>query len=579
MQGGGGGFSGGGMGGGMQGGSMGGGMGMQGGMQGSFSGGGGMGGGMMGGGGMQGGGDFGRGPNPMDGQGRGGMGGMDGGHPEMMGGGGMGMGMQGGGFGMGNKDGMMGSQGQPGLQTQGMFSPSNNGLDNVYKALQRDGTDKGSGPQNDERMQKMMQEMKDKQGGMQNGGMGGGMMQSRGGGMGMGGGMQGVMKDMPGADMMKQMQAGDASSTGQNMNPEMMKKVQMMHESGSRNMQQNRQDGERGNDRKGMSGNQQMNDHGGNDSQNSDADMEKQKKQMNDDALRRGKESMRGLEQGLRMITAQIAKMEKKNITVPTSIKELVASLQKNIDAVKGATEMSDDVQTAIESLMEDGQDLRDIGPRLGLLENWTRMEKEATKRIATLRKQLASGKASAARAKVDVSAFADSIETALKQVEASLAEVKTVATGGDGDADAAMSDMRDSVFEPLMDIEKDVGLVREAANMNRSIARVEKRADMLGKASALLKKRGKDTSALDAVVAEMQGKLSEAKAAMGNGGAGLDREALFELVSDAEALGNNADEEQAKLRGIKNDVERTLSGENNGAAAFLSDILFWFGF
>ncbi len=277
-----------------------------------------------------------------------------------------------------------------------------------------------------------------------------------------------------------------------------------------------------------------------------------------------------GLSQALKNINSQITRLKKKNVQIPPAIQSAIDGAQKDFDTIKNATEVTDEVQAALDNLMDDGQSLRDVGPQLGMLANWPQMEKEANKQIASVQKQLASGKTAAAKANVDVTAIVAEINESITKVQSALAEAKQSVGSADTDPQDFMSSMRDDVLGPLQDLIKQVGVLKDIANVSRAITRVVKHADSLAKSVATLKKAGKDTSALEGLIATIRQNTDEAKQKYTD--PSLDSSEIFDLISAAESAGNDADQALAELRGIKTNLDRTMNGESNGAAAYLSN-------
>lgn len=285
--------------------------------------------------------------------------------------------------------------------------------------------------------------------------------------------------------------------------------------------------------------------------------------------VERARQMARGTERGLKNIARSIARIKKAGGAVPSKYESAVSELTAAIATIKSATERNDELDEAMAVLEEMGEDIREMGPRLGMLEQFPRIVRDATRQAAQARKQLTRSTARAKKAGVDVADIVSSIEVKLAAIDAAIAEAK-----GSQDPEEAMESLRENVFEATEDVRDEMALLENIANGSRIIKDVEKEIKRIEKEGAALKRKKKDTSTLDDIIGEMKAALAEAKEAMKQRGS--DPGELFEAFSDGEALHNDALEELARLRGETTDIDKKfkapdVSRTDLGASVYLS--------
>lgn len=276
------------------------------------------------------------------------------------------------------------------------------------------------------------------------------------------------------------------------------------------------------------------------------------------------KRNLRGMEQGLKMTQKMVDKLTKQGVVVPSEYATLISDLTRALAVVKGATEFNAEVEAAMEIMMERGEELRDVGPRLGALSQWPSTLKQAETQVKRLDTQFARVKKNKAAA-----AYPDLIarvEAAVGTVRSALAQAKSEASGGD--IETAMETLRDGVFEATEDAYDALRVLDNIANMSRMVKQAEKEIARYEKEAAHYTKQKKDTTELRNLIALMKSKLAEVKEVMSSGE--VNHDDLFEVMSAAEEIRNDAEAELQHLRGKPSSAEKPLqssSAERAGAS------------
>lgn len=299
-------------------------------------------------------------------------------------------------------------------------------------------------------------------------------------------------------------------------------------------------------------------DEGGFGGEGEEDDFEAREAEQQQRMLSEMKRNLRGMEQGLKMIKSMADKLTKQGVSIPSEYATLISELTTALGVVKNATEFTDEVEAAMQVIMERGDELRDAGPRLGALSQWPKTLKQAEAQVKRLDAQLTRVKKNKAAA-----AYPDlvvRVEAAVGTVRNALAQARSEASGGD--IEGAMEILRDGVFEATEDAYDALRVLDNIANMSRMVKQAEKEILRYEKEANRYEKQGKDVSALRGLIALMRGKLEEVKAVISSGE--IDHADLFEVMSAAEEIRNDADAELQHLRGKPSASERPL--QNNSA-------------
>lgn len=269
--------------------------------------------------------------------------------------------------------------------------------------------------------------------------------------------------------------------------------------------------------------------------------------------LSRMKQQMKGMERGVSNLGKAIARIKKAGVSVPPEYESTVSELLAAIATVKNATETNDAVDEAMSVIQEKGSDMSELGPKIGMLEQFPRIVKDATKQITQARKMLTKAVAKAQKGGVDVTDIKSSIESKLSALETTISSAKA-----NPDVEEAMDTLREDVFGNMEDLRDEMSILENISNSTKMLKDADKEISRITKAAATLKKQKKDTAELEGLIAEMKKALDDVRAMVQS--KNVDQEELFAAFSNAEQIHNDALDSLAKLRGEKTDTDREFS-------------------
>lgn len=274
-----------------------------------------------------------------------------------------------------------------------------------------------------------------------------------------------------------------------------------------------------------------------------DADFEGREQEEMTRRLAEMKRNLRGMEQGLKQTSRMIERLTKKGVAVPAEYQSLITELTAALSVIKNAEEWTQEVEAAMGVIEEKGDDLRDIGPRLGMLEQWPRMEKQAVSQIARLLKALARAKK--AKGNAQYTALVVKIEGEVGAIKERFAETKELAAGGD--MEAAMETFHD-FFDDINEIHQSIGFLDQLRNMTKMLRDTEREVARFEKSASQLEKQGKNVGTLRGIISEGKEKLAELKALAGKSEA--DPEELFADLDELRQVRRRAVQEFDRLNG-----------------------------
>ncbi len=285
---------------------------------------------------------------------------------------------------------------------------------------------------------------------------------------------------------------------------------------------------------------------GEDDAGEADRRMEEREKMMQQEQLRQMKRGMvSGMGQGLTQMRRMIERLSKRGVSVPEDVRALISELSAALEKVKNATELTEEVEAAMEMLQDKGPDLGDVGQRLGMLEHLTQAGKQVGKEFSRMDKEVAKAKKAKTAAQYpEVIAKIEGDVNALKQRWAS---VKDEALSGNAEPEDIREAMEE-IFEGVGGVHQSLGLLRQLGSISKMIKTAEKEITRFDKEIARQKKAGKDTEALETLLSEARAKLGEIKTFAGQ--RGFDPEDLFDLMHDLEKIRNDALAELDKIAG-----------------------------
>ncbi|TSC55559.1 MAG: hypothetical protein Greene041679_598, partial [Parcubacteria group bacterium Greene0416_79] len=287
-----------------------------------------------------------------------------------------------------------------------------------------------------------------------------------------------------------------------------------------------------------------------------------------EDAARRlseMKRNLRGMEQGLKQVARMAERLTKKGITVPSEYQSLIADLTNAASVLKNATEWNDEVEAAMAVLEEKGELLHDAGPRLGMLEQWPRMQKQAASQIARLEKTFARAKKGSAGQQAEL---VSRIEREVGAIKARFEETKQLAAAGD--VEEAMETFQD-FFDEVNELHRRIAMLDQLRNVAKTIKNAERDIARFEKDVKRLEKAKKNVGTLRSIIAEGKAKVAELKALGTQGGA--DPEDFFEILQELEEIRRRAFQEfdrasgAAERKALQGAVIQSLEARRLGSA------------
>ncbi len=294
-----------------------------------------------------------------------------------------------------------------------------------------------------------------------------------------------------------------------------------------------------------------------------EAEQEEMQKRMEKQQLAQMKRMFSGgmMEKGIVMMKKSIAKLQKQGISVPGEYLALISSVEEAMKVIKGATEMTDEVSAAMEILQDKSEDLREIGPRIGMLSEWPRIIKSADSQLVRVRKQFNQAKTRAKKSMVDISEIEAKIEAELSQIEKVRDDLKIQATKADVEFGDIMDSLREDVFEAIGDLQNDINILQNISDIGSELKKVDSMLKNFDARAVRLQKAKKNTSRLSELIVEAKKKRDEVKNIISKSGFGL--EALFNTISDGQSLLREINQEFATLENQKTEIDNQFNFSN----------------
>ncbi len=274
--------------------------------------------------------------------------------------------------------------------------------------------------------------------------------------------------------------------------------------------------------------------------QDSEKRQKEEEKRRQEDMKRGLADMKRGLKQMspmLKRMSDRVVSMEKSGLTIPNDIKVSLDAANKALKLILSAETYDDPgVQDAMESLQGIGQDLQEGMQKLEMLNNTSRMLKQANKEVQRVEAALVRTQKLAQRSKVDVSSQLQEFEAAVSTIKNAMEKARQQIASGDGEA--AMETLQEDVFRKLEEAYQYEGLIRALQNIRSQIKQFERFVSNAKRMIARHEKQGDDTSDLKAKFDEMLTKLGELKQLIVQKNTSPDdlrdaMESLFELQQD----------------------------------------------
>ena len=249
----------------------------------------------------------------------------------------------------------------------------------------------------------------------------------------------------------------------------------------------------------------------------SDEEMDKQQQKMEKQRvtqmLRGVKQGAKGMGRGLKQMETTLAKLAKQGVTAPEELTTGLAQAKAIIaefDAIKTADDVTNasELEDKMMQMGEAGQILQEWGPRLGDLFRIAAMQKEATKQLARIVKDVARAKKQAEKANFDLSSQTEQLDTIVAELQTSVDSIKSLT-----DPDEKQDALQD-FFDKTREVYDTMGFLEGVKNLSKYrgqvVAQVKKNDNEIRAA----KKKDMDTADLESTQDEIKSKLNDLTAA-----------------------------------------------------------------
>ena len=283
--------------------------------------------------------------------------------------------------------------------------------------------------------------------------------------------------------------------------------------------------------------------------------MEEREKIMQQEQLKQMKRGMiSGMERGLKQIRKMMDKLSKKGITIPSDAQALVSELSNALETIRAATELTEEVEAAMEVIQEKGQDLADVGQMIGMLERLSQVEKQIVKEFTRINKAVAKAKKSKVASQYpDIVSKIEGEVGALKgKWESARNSMLSLDDGED------MRDAVDEIFEEVGEVHRSIAILQQLSSVSKMIKSADKEIATAEREIARQKKAGNDVTRLTELLGEAKRTIAEVKALAKQ--SGFDPEDLFDLMQELEKIGSEAHDELDRLNGKTETAELKAS-------------------
>lgn len=213
-------------------------------------------------------------------------------------------------------------------------------------------------------------------------------------------------------------------------------------------------------------------------------------------------------------IKSRIATLEKKGVKAPQDLADALAKADELIAKMKAAKSFNDlgDAADIGDVLQDVSETVQDRLPTMERLANLPKIYARIDKQLKTFDRQLAADKKAAASSKIDLSKAVGDVEAALNTVKAAYADAKAKIAGDD--ADAGFDELQGDVFDGFAGVAQAHAVFQQVRQLRTSMIQGARQLTQFQNTLDRLKKRGKDTTAAQEVLAEGKAKFEELKTA-----------------------------------------------------------------
>lgn len=283
-------------------------------------------------------------------------------------------------------------------------------------------------------------------------------------------------------------------------------------------------------------------------------------------------QAFKGPEQMIKQMETKIKSLKAKNVSIPANIEQTISEVKVLIASAKESSSNEDsDPSDAMSDVQDKMQDLQDVFPQLQMLGEWPRIEKQATKQLAMMKKEFERSKKQALKSKIDVSSIVARVETSLAEIEKSIADAKAQASAGN--IEDAMDSLRDSVFEASDDLRDQFRILESMGNVGRIYTRISKDIASFEKEVKRLAKQKdpetgelRDVSKLNELVVEAKNFVADIKSKIDSK---AEPEEIFDALSDGESLQNDIMEEMSHVKGQDTAIDKMFNPASGSQGKF----------
>ncbi len=264
------------------------------------------------------------------------------------------------------------------------------------------------------------------------------------------------------------------------------------------------------------------------------------------DGMKRG---MKGMEQGLKMFKAQIARLAKQKITVPAEITDNIAKLEAIITTIKNAKTAEEMDAIDFESMQDLMQNMDQNRQQLEILARWPQTLKDIDRQLTQLQRELKRAKSIAdrlAKKGIDVQDLYNSFADAVNKLKS--VRDDAVAKMAAGNSEEAFSALEDDFFGQMEDVWQHSRVLNMMANMGQFTAEFKREMAQAQQMINRLKRQKKDTSELEAIFQQAKEKGQEIIDMIKS--KDFDEETIKDAFDEMENIGQEFEAKLAELTG-----------------------------
>ena len=234
---------------------------------------------------------------------------------------------------------------------------------------------------------------------------------------------------------------------------------------------------------------------------------------------------------GLKNFDQQIAKLTKLKIAIPTTISDQLTKVKTAFATVASAT-TADDAQTAMEEASSAMQDLQDTQQTLAALGRLPQMKKQSDQLLNNLNKDLKKAKTAADK----LSKKGTDLSSVITQFQAAIDKLKAARDAAlekiqNGEVEDGLDDLQTEFFEQMDDVRQYPETIQVMSSLGQFTSNFKQQLTAATRQIKSLKSQGEDTTDLESLFNEAQGKGQAVLDAMK--AQPLDMDSVLEALQD----------------------------------------------